>query len=65
MILFRTLLTMNPCGFPSFRFFCAYSRVFVDDEAVRVNAKNLKRLGISVEIISQATGLSMAEIEQL
>ena len=27
MILFRTLLTMNPCGFPSFRFFCAYSRV--------------------------------------
>ena len=37
----------------------------VDDEAVRVNAKNLKRLGISVEIISQATGLSMAEIEQL
>lgn len=30
-----------------------------------VNAKNLKRLGVSVEIISQATGLSMAEIEQL
>ena len=29
------------------------------------DARNLKRLGVSVEIISQATGLSQEEVEAL
>ena len=37
----------------------------VDDEAVRVNAKNLKRLGVALEVIAQATGLSEEEIGKL
>lgn len=34
-------------------------------EAKRENARNLKKLGVAMEIISQATGLSKEEIEKL
>jgi predicted transposase/invertase (TIGR01784 family) len=35
------------------------------EEEKRENARNLKNLGIAIEIISQATGLSQEEIESL
>ncbi|RGT87406.1 hypothetical protein DWX04_19600, partial [Phocaeicola vulgatus] len=35
------------------------------EEEKRENARNLKKLGVAVDIISQATGLSKEEIEKL
>ena len=35
------------------------------EEEKRENARNLKRLGVLSDIISQATGLSKNEIEEL
>ena len=34
-------------------------------EVKRANARNLKKLGIAIDVISQATGLSKEEIEKL
>ncbi|MDE5676879.1 MAG: hypothetical protein K2I55_03630, partial [Phocaeicola sp.] len=34
-------------------------------DAKKENARNLKKLGIATEVISQATGLSREEIEEL
>lgn len=34
-------------------------------EEKKENARNLKKLGVAIEIISQATGLSQKEIEKL
>lgn len=35
------------------------------EEANWDNARNLKKLGVAIDIISQATGLSKEEIEKL
>ena len=35
------------------------------EEGVRITAKNLKQLGVSVDIIAQSTGLSYKVIETL
>ena len=35
------------------------------EEEKRENARNLKKLGIAIDVISQATGLSKEEIERL
>ena len=32
---------------------------------IGINARNLKKLGVAIDIISQATGLSKEEIEKL
>ena len=35
------------------------------EEEKRENARNFKKLGITIDVISQATGLSKEEIEKL